>query len=347
MANSNHRPENDGSECPRRRFLASAAISLTSLLAGSALSGCAHDETRTAADDDLNSLRQVPPKLVGYRETCKIETGMKEPRGLAVMRNATVAVVGDQALAFFSVDGQQTHPKVALTFEPVCIASGPITAPESTAGKADVLFIAAQDHVEVVDADCHLDARWQPLGDRALLTGLAVGKDCVWVADSGNRTVYRYGFDGIQTGSFGGKDPATGYGGLVVPSPHLDVLAAPDGGVFVTNLGEHRVEHHATDGKLLAQWGTASFDIDGFCGCCNPTDFALLPDGRFVTAEKGIPRVKVYSAKGTFECVVAGPDAFPSSTLGMDLAALPDGRVLVLDAKRAVIRVFSPAKASA
>ena len=32
-----------------------------------------------------------------------------------------------------------------------------------------------------------------------------------------------------------------------------------------------------------------------FFGCCNPAQLAVLPDGRFVTAEKGIPRVKIYS----------------------------------------------------
>ena len=99
-------------------------------------------------------------------------------------------------------------------------------------------------------------------------------------------------------------------GGLVAPSPHLDVAAAPDGTAWVTNPGRHRLEHYSADGQLLRTWGKASAAIAGFTGCCNPTDIAVLPDGRLVTAEKGIPRVKIYKTNGTFESVVAGPESF-------------------------------------
>ena len=34
---------------------------------------------------------------------------------------------------------------------------------------------------------------------------------------------------------------------------------------------------------------------------------AVLPDGSFVTAEIGIPRVKVYNRRGEMQTVVAGP----------------------------------------
>ncbi|MBM3243119.1 hypothetical protein FJZ31_43220, partial [Candidatus Poribacteria bacterium] len=54
----------------------------------------------------------------------------------------------------------------------------------------------------------------------------------------------------------------------------------------------------------LVGLGYLSMDIDGFCGCCNPVNFAMLPDGRFVTCEKGLPRVKIYDADGTFSGVV-------------------------------------------
>jgi hypothetical protein len=32
-------------------------------------------------------------------------------------------------------------------------------------------------------------------------------------------------------------------------------------------------------------------------GCCNPACFALLSDGRIVTVEKGVPRIKVFRAE--------------------------------------------------
>ena len=92
-------------------------------------------------------------------------------------------------------------------------------------------------------------------------------------------------------------------------------------------------------------WGAPGSDLASFCGCCNPVDFALMPDGGFVTGEKGIPRVKVHTAQGRFVEFVAGPDQFASNTMSLDLAVSHDGRVLVLDAIQGAVRVFSRAQA--
>ncbi|MBU4493955.1 MAG: hypothetical protein KJ874_01485, partial [Acidobacteria bacterium] len=91
-------------------------------------------------------------------------------------------------------------------------------------------------------------------------------------------------------------------------------------------------------------WGEASMDIEGFCGCCNPSHFAVLPDGSFVTSEKGIPRVKIYDRLGRLASVVAGPDRFDEGTKGLDTAADADGRIYILDPSRKRVRIFSEKK---
>ena len=75
-----------------------------------------------------------------------------------------------------------------------------------------------------------------------------------------------------------------------------------------------------------------------------------------MTAEKGIPRVKVYSADGQFESVVAGPEQFlPTPTASsetrpehrlkvLDVAADSKGRVLVLDPNARNVRIFERIK---
>ena len=109
---------------------------------------------------------------------------------------------------------------------------------------------------------------------------------------------------------------------------------------------------YTPDGDLDSFWGEESPTVDGFFGCCNPCHLALLPDGRFVTSEKGIPRVKIYDSAGDFESVVAGSEqlGLPMAALGdarskgvehiYDVAADGRGRVLVLDPVGKCVRVF-------
>jgi hypothetical protein len=184
-----------------------------------------------------------------------------------------------------------------------------------------------------------------------VLTAVAVAEKDVFVADAGNRVVLRYDLAGKLLGRIGKKDPDKHILGFIVPSPYLDLGVGADGLLWVVNPGRHRLEAYTADGDIQNYWGEESLGVKGFCGCCNPIHFARLPDGRFVTSEKGLPRVKVYSAKGDFEGVVAGPELFPKqienphtagpSGVCMDLAVDSAGRVLLADAFSREVRVFT------
>ena len=93
-------------------------------------------------------------------------------------------------------------------------------------------------------------------------------------------------------------------------------------------------------GDLEFAWGKPSFELEGFSGCCNPSHFAMLPDGRFVTSEKGIPRVKVHDADGSFVTAVVGCDGLDTETDPCDVATDLEGRIVVLDPGKAVVRIF-------
>ena len=102
-----------------------------------------------------------------------------------------------------------------------------------------------------------------------------------------------------------------------------------------------------------ASWGRVSLAIDGFCGCCNPCRFNVLADGRFLTSEKGLPRVKIYTADGALQSVVADPAALGVTTANFScgvsapafappiVAADRDGRILLLHPRTGELDVYT------
>lgn len=202
------------------------------------------------------------------------------------------------------------------------------------------LLGGAGDHVETYDTEGRISGIWEPLGGRALLTSVAIDKDSVYIADQGQRMVWIFDHKGVQKGMIGAKDPDSGFHGFILPSPYFDVAVGPKGYLWVANGGTHRVQKFSGEGKLLSSWGKASMEIDGFVGCCNPSHFAVDYDGSFITAEKGIPRVKLYNAEGKLESVIAGPAEFDENTVGLDLAIDSNGRIVLIDPKRKQVRVF-------
>jgi len=193
-------------------------------------------------------------------------------------------------------------------------------------------------------------ATWISPGGKAWLSGIAAGKDAVFAADAGNRVIWRYDREGKVHNRIGDKDAARGIPGLIVPSPYLQVALGKDGLLRVNNTGRHQIEVYTPEGDLEFHWGKPGGSIEGFCGCCNPIGFALLPDGRYLTCEKGMPRVKLYSAQGEFEGVVAEPDLFPENARpgqprrsdgllgGLDATADASGRIYVMDLVTGEIR---------
>ncbi|HWI58567.1 MAG TPA: hypothetical protein VNZ22_15180, partial [Bacillota bacterium] len=190
-------------------------------------------------------------------------------------------------------------------------------------------------------------------GKKTWFTGLSVGENDVFAADAANRVVLRYDRSGKVAGRIGQKSKEHNVPGLIVPSPYLGVKLGRDGLLRVNNPGRHCVDLYTANGDLELSWGKPSAAIAGFCGCCNPISVALLPDGSCVTCEKGLPRVKVYSPEGTFQCVVAGPESFPQNakagslhdptdgTLGgLDAAVDSQGRIYILDLVAADVRIM-------
>jgi hypothetical protein len=205
----------------------------------------------------------------------------------------------------------------------------------------DRLYVGCGDRIEVRDGAGALVARWPAERDGSFVTSIAAAGDTVFVADAGRRRVERRDPQGRVVGELGRGTIASGPH-FVVPSPFLDLALSPQRILWVGNPGRHRLESYTLDGEPLGTCGASGAAIDRFCGCCNPTHLAVLADGRLVTSEKGLPRVKVLHPSGRLETVVAASDRFARNASGLDLAVDERGRVLVLDPAARAVRFFAP-----
>jgi len=297
---------------------------------------------------DLSDFRRVDPNLIHYEEAEGLATGMKEPRGMAVGPHDFLYLAGDRMVRALDRTGKS---KTRLG-EPIVEFKTDAEPQRVAASPAGTIYVAMKDHVEVFDAAGKRQAAWAPAGKDALLVCVVAGEADVFVADANGRAVIRYDLAGRVINRIDGRTAADAAAKdaddarFIVPSPYFDVAFGPIGNVWIANPGRRRVELHAYDGRLIRNWGAASFRIDGFCGCCNPTHLAVLADGSLVTSEKGLPRVKVYGADGDMRSVVAPPAAFGEATVIADLAADSAGRILVLDPDANKVRIFTRKKSA-
>jgi streptogramin lyase len=274
----------------------------------------------------LGALGQPPAELPRYRRSGEIPLELQDPRGVAALAGGRLAVCGDRSLVLLGSDGAALE-RFALEAGPTCVAAD---------GKGR-LYVGFADHLEVIDPADGSRRRWPDLGGEAIVTSIAAGPEEVFVADAGNGMVLRFDRSGRLTGTI--------TGGFLVPSPYFDLAAAPDGTLWVVNPGRHRLQHYDRQGAPLGAWGRGSLDIDGFGGCCNPTHIALLPDGSFVTSEKGIPRVKTYRPDGRLAALVAIPRDFSQYESGLDLAVMADGTIVLLVPREKRLRLYRPGAA--
>jgi DNA-binding beta-propeller fold protein YncE len=291
----------------RRHFLKETAGSAGILAVGSGAfaASIGLGQAATAGKDanpfvyDVDRLRKTDPKLIHYEQVGSFRSPHEDSRRIAIGPDDQVYIAAGNYVSVLDRDGTRIT-EIAFPSEARCVAA---------AGDGTI-YAAVRDHVEVLDRKGQRLATWASPGNRTWFTGLAVAENDVFAADAGNRVILRYDKSGKLVGRLAEKNKERNIPGLILPSPYLDVVLARDGLLRVNNTGRHRVEAYTFSGDLEFSWGKPSNAIEGFCGCCNPIGLAMLPDGRYVTCEKGLPRVKVYSPEGVFESVVAGTESF-------------------------------------
>ena len=291
---------------------------------------------------DLGDLAKTDPKLIGYEEIKRLPALPAPARHIEIGPEDTLYAAAGNSILGINRDGVRAL-EIPLGAPARCVA----------AARDGTIYAGLRDRILSFDRKGNRLASWESPGAKTWFTGLAVAENELFAADAGNRIVLRYDRSGKLTGRIGEKSKERNVPGFVVPSPYLSVKLHRDGLLRVNNPGRHRMEVYTPTGDFEGSWGTPSAAIGGFCGCCNPINFAILPDGRLVTCEKGLPRVKVYGADGAFESVVAGTEAFAenakvgagdfrsdASLAGLDAAVDSQDRIYIFDLVTAQVRVM-------
>jgi sugar lactone lactonase YvrE len=249
--------------------------------------------------------------------------------GIAVGGADRIFVLGDDEIRVFDPRGNRIRTWGA-----------PAHAGCLTVGPDGRVYVGSPDRIDVYDdGGAHVTGFTAgETGTPADVTAIAVVGTDILVADASARVIRRYGVEGKPRGLIGNQNKT---GGFILPNRSLDIGVDASGTVYATDTGRHQVTAWALDGSPLGKFGRFGMSApEDFVGCCNPVNLALTPDGKVVTGEKMVARVKVYDPDGTLLAVI-GPEHFDPSTTHIHLAVDSRGRILAADPVRREVKIFS------
>ena len=297
-----------------------------------------------AFDYDVSAYMKTDPNLLLYQFKKEFGLPFDRVKSIILSPSGDYIVAGDRSIKTFTPNGVQQF-ELPLPRPPHCM----------TVTENGLLWVGLGQFCEVYDLET-LEKKFQTerFGEKAYLTSMAAHEDRIYIANAGMREMLVLENEsGNELLRFGKKSDTNP--GFNVPSPYFDFVIGRDLKLHISNPGMLRVETYTMDGRFESSWGSPGMQPDAFCGCCNPVFLAQLPNGSFVTSEKGLTRLKIYSELGEFKGVVAGPEQMVedealakkacgdcSKGSGFDVIADANGNVITLDPFKRSIRVFSP-----
>ncbi len=270
---------------------------------------------------------KVDTSLIIFKETRDFALDFNEPRGVCI-KNGQIFVVGDQKMQIIEPTGKLIR-EVSFDQKPATVYCS---------GKN--IFVGFRKNLSLLTMDGNKIMGWNAFSDSTVITSITEFEGKVFVADAGKRIIRKFDIEGKPQGIIEGKSGNEQIHGFIIPSPYFDIAFNAENELWVVNPGKHTLENYTMNGDLRTWWKGSSVRIDGFSGCCNPAHFAFMPDGGFVTSEKGIVRIKVYKPSGEFLGVVAAPSKFSENAQAPDLAVDDQGKIYALDLDKKMLRLF-------
>ena len=302
--------------------------------------------------------RYIPPHLITYQQTAAFQCPIiGQPMCFAVQNDSTfiIGTADPPVLSFFDGGGTLLR-KIDLPEEPRAIVCG---TPETIL--TDKIVVAHPQNIAVYTAEGNRETSWLHLDQQSDIRSLVLTPKYLFAADTGKRSIlrlYGQGTRGTLARTFGNTNESEdSFTGFVVYAAPITMTYAPQTSLlYIANPGKHRVEVFTVDGiyKPERSWGEPSAHWSGFAGCCNPIGLAVLDDGRVLTVEKSVPRIKILTQDGHLDCVVAAPAVLEAVLPEWErsppkqeqryfaVAVLSEGHIACFDFESAVIRIFAP-----
>jgi hypothetical protein len=277
---------------------------------------------------NIDEFRAVHESMISYREIRQITIDSGEPTAFAI-HNENICLLTQTHMTVLSPNGRQLWRK---NIEP-----GSKHLAFTRDGR---IIIAYPNYLVLFDSNGEEVTRSTPTNQESHFTAVAIADTAIFVADAGNKEIVVFNSNLEQVNSFRGESGVSALHGFILPSLHFHLAINHDDELWVVNPGMHRLQNYAYTGRLRGDWGKPSFGHDGFSGCCNPGYFAFLSDGRFVTSEKGLVRVKIVKESGELESIAAPPSAFPSSEKAPAVAVDGEDNIWLLDFDKKMLRLF-------
>ncbi|MBN2764263.1 MAG: hypothetical protein JXR41_14310 [Bacteroidales bacterium] len=184
----------------------------------------------------------------------------------------------------------------------------------------DTVYASSQEIIYLVSNEGRMVSEWGPYEVNSIITSLSAGKQFVAFADAGVKRIFILKKDGEMVFMLGQMN-----NDFIIPSAYFDVVLTDEGNLYIANTGHRRIETWTFAGTRKGYFGEPGTAPGAFCGCCNPAHFVKIPGG-FITAEKGINRIKILDENGTFIEFVSSKNSFTPS-VPLDIAS-SDGKII-------------------
>jgi len=184
----------------------------------------------------------------------------------------------------------------------------------------DSIYASTIDQILIINTSGDIINEWGPFENNSIITSVSSNNSNIAFADAGNKAIFILDKGGEVKKMIGRNDDQ-----FVIPSPYFDVALSSEGLIYVANTGHRRLETRGSDGVTISYFGEPGTAPDAFCGCCNPAHFVKTKTG-YITAEKGINRIKILGESGEFVEFVSSKNDFAPS-VPLDLASA-DGETI-------------------